>query len=467
MTDVKCLWHNCSKCFQTELDCFNHLQQFHSKPGKVLCHWNSSFPYRLKLCNTILNHKLSFQSHIITHFSKDLKPFKCLNCLFVHRSRQELRKHEAIVHNIQHNAGRKKSKQFSNQETSETDIVTAKSSSENSLVCYFKHGENFVNVSTINNENAESVNVNVFQYFRSPLICGPSIAPCNYGTNIFPLIEAFKFINTNFKLNLSLNQEWNSKFSFIMKNGGYMLPIMLTEFHNFIVSSSKLDVDKFIEVMTLCFEMKLSQVANILYLSLFVTIKNFKDAVINKVKQNQKKVTPLTPAYNNTYKDLLFLILNHLIFHMKIIVNSDDVKIVELKNNSKFFQVKNNCSKSQLGLLLTINTYGNEIALELRKRSNSKFFINKNNYKTSNFVLRETLQQLFDNLVWGEEGDIIRNQCCLGLICKPKSLRERSFVSVNSININSDQILIWFKIGIDLSWVNSPPPTPDEPFVLV
>ncbi|KAJ3389192.1 hypothetical protein HDU92_001131 [Lobulomyces angularis] len=419
MTDVKCLWHNCSKCFQTELDCFNHLQQFHSKPGKVLCHWNSSFPYRLKLCNTILNHKLSFQSHIITHFSKDLKPFKCLNCLFVHRSRQELRKHEAIVHNIQHNAGRKKSKQFSNQETSETDIVTAKSSSENSLVCYFKHGENFVNVSTINNENAESVDVNVFQYFRSPLICGPSIAPCNYGTNIFPLID------------------------------------------------SKLDVDKFIEVMTLCFEMKLSQVANILYLSLFVTIKNFKDAVINKVKQNQKKVTPLTPAYNNTYKDLLFLILNHLIFHMKIIVNSDDVKIVELKNNSKFFQVKNNCSKSQLGLLLTINTYGNEIALELRKRSNSKFFINKNNYKTSNFVLRETLQQLFDNLVWGEEGDIIRNQCCLGLICKPKSLRERSFVSVNSININSDQILIWFKIGIDLSWVNSPPPTPDEPFVLV
>ncbi|KAJ3383598.1 hypothetical protein HDU92_004053 [Lobulomyces angularis] len=87
----KCLWLNCSKTFDTELETYNHFIKCHCKKGVQKCLWSG----RGKICNLTLRHKGDIKSHAVVHFN-DIKPIQCAFCGDRMKNRQSLHRHKLV-----------------------------------------------------------------------------------------------------------------------------------------------------------------------------------------------------------------------------------------------------------------------------------------------------------------------------------------------------------------------------------
>ncbi|KAI8996120.1 hypothetical protein BC832DRAFT_300867 [Gaertneriomyces semiglobifer] len=89
---VACLWTGCTDTFVTEDACFAHLLEVHAQNGKQSCKWH---PHEGRpVCGQALRNRGNFADHVVTHFSKALRPIECPLCGQHLRNRQDVKRHE-------------------------------------------------------------------------------------------------------------------------------------------------------------------------------------------------------------------------------------------------------------------------------------------------------------------------------------------------------------------------------------
>ncbi|KAL3894793.1 MAG: hypothetical protein SGCHY_005067 [Lobulomycetales sp.] len=97
---MRCGWPNCVFEAETEEILFDHVYEAHSHSGSNECCWKVDG--LSAICGNKTPNKNHFRNHLVTHFSKSIRPLECNLCGARFRNRQEAWRHRKKKHSDVH-----------------------------------------------------------------------------------------------------------------------------------------------------------------------------------------------------------------------------------------------------------------------------------------------------------------------------------------------------------------------------